>query len=130
MLDLQRKQGGRIAIDRYWYSQNYISHGLSKYLQMFDRPDVEQALIDNARSLYNVAPVDHDMESYLSSIHPLLVGYDLTGEDLFFIGACERARHPLVDELDRPLWASDTQRELPAAPGGKSSVPQEAGSAA
>jgi hypothetical protein len=49
-------QGGRIAIDRYGYSQNYISHGLSKYLQMFDRPDVEQALIDNARSLYNVAP--------------------------------------------------------------------------
>jgi hypothetical protein len=112
MLDLQRKQGGRIAIDRYGYSQNYISHGLSKYLQMFDRPDVEQALIDNARSLYNVAPLDHDMESYLSSIHPLLVGYDLTGEELFFIEACERSRHLLVDELDRPFWEFETQREL------------------
>src|SRR5690625_6661623 len=117
MLDLQRKQGGRIAIDRYWYSQNYISHGLSKYLQMFDRPDVEQALIDNARSLYNVAPVDHDMESYLSSIHPLLVGYDLTGEDFFFIGACERSLHLLVDEIDRTLLEIDTLRELSYALG-------------
>jgi hypothetical protein len=112
LLILQREQGGRAVIDRYGYSQNYVSHGLSKYLQLFDRPDVEQALVDNARSLYNVAPTDHDMESYLSSIHPLLVGYDLTGEEYFLEEACERSRHLLVDELDRPFEEFSSQREL------------------
>ena len=112
MLRLQKEQGGRIAIDRYGYSQNYISHGLSKYLQMFDRPDVEEALIDNAHSLYNVGPLDHDMESFLSSIHPLLVGYDLTGEDKFFIEACERSRYLLVDELAMPFEDYQNQGDL------------------
>jgi len=112
MLALQSEQGGRMVIDRYGYSQNYVSHGLTKYLQMFDRPDVEQALIDNAHSLYNVGPLDHDMESYLSSIHPLIVGYDLTGEDKFFLEACERSRHLLVDEMERPFYEYQTQGEL------------------
>jgi len=103
MLRLQKEQGGRIAIDRYGYSQNYISHGLSKYQQMFDSPVVREALIDNAHSLYNVGPMDHDMESFLSSIHPLLVGYDLTGEEKFLIEACERSSHLLVDELEMPI---------------------------
>lgn len=103
MLDLQREQGGRIAIDRYGYSQNYISHGLSKYQQMFEDPEVEQALIDNAHSLYNIGPRDHDMESFLSSIHPLLLGYDLTGEEKFLNEACERSSHLLVDEIESPF---------------------------
>lgn len=112
MLRLQREQGGRIAIDRYGYSQNYISHGLSKYQQMFDSPVVREALIDNAHSLYNVGPRDHDMESFLSSIHPLIVGYDLTGEDKFFIEACERSRYLLVDELGKPISEFDNQGDL------------------
>ncbi len=112
MLALQETQGGRIAIDRYGYSQNYISHGLSKYLQLFDSPKVEQALIDNAHSLYNVGPLDHDMESFLSSIHPLIVGYDLTGEDKFFIEACERSRHLLVDLLPQPFEMYRNQGDL------------------
>jgi hypothetical protein len=40
------------------------------------------------------------------------VGYDLTGEDHFFIEACERSRHLLVDELDRPFYEFETQRDL------------------
>ncbi len=112
MLALQSIQGGRMVIDRYGYAQNYVSHGLSKYLQMFDRIDVKQALVDHTRSLYNVGPLDHDMESYLSSIHPLIVGYDLTGEDKFFIEACERSRHLLVDEMDRSFSEYQTQGEL------------------
>tara|TARA_R100001143_G_scaffold63605_1_gene73851 strand:- start:83438 stop:86104 length:2667 start_codon:yes stop_codon:yes gene_type:complete len=112
MLRLQKSQGGRIAIDRYGYSQNYISHGLSKYQQMFDRPEVREALIDNAHSLYNVGPRDHDMESFLSSIHPLLVGYDLTGEDKFFIEACERSSYLLVNELPMPIFEYNSQGDL------------------
>jgi hypothetical protein len=123
MLILQGQQGGRIAIDRYGYSQNYISHGLSKYLQMFDSPKVKQSLIENAHSHYNVAPLDHDMESFLSSIHPLIVGYDLTGEDKFFIEACERSRHLLVDELENPWDSYQTQGELADALESVSNLP-------
>ena len=112
MLRLQETQGGRIAIDRYGYSQNYISHGLSKYQQMFNSPIVREALIENAHSLYNVGPMDHDMESFLSSIHPLLVGYDLTGEEKFFLEACERSRHLLVGELDMPIHEFVSQGDL------------------
>ncbi len=112
MLRLQEHQGGRMVIDRYGYSQNYVSHGLTKYLQLYDSPEVRQALVDNAHSLYNVAPTDHDMESYLSSIHPLIVGYDLTGNDKFFIEACNRSRHLLVGEMDRPFYEYATQGEL------------------
>lgn len=112
MLRLQETQGGRIAIDRYGYSQNYISHGLSKYQQMFNSPSVRAALIENAHSLYNVAPLDHDMESFLSSIHPLLVGYDLTGEEKFFMEACERSRHLLVGELAMPIHEFVSQGDL------------------
>jgi len=112
MLNLQKRQGGRIVIDRYGYSQNYISHGLSKVLQMFDRPDLERALIENARSLYNVAPYDHDMESYLSSIHALIVGYDLTGEDKYMTEACYRSRYLPVDEMPNAVLSYDNQGEL------------------
>lgn len=112
MLRLQKQQGGRIAIDRYGYSQNYISHGLSKYQQMFDSPVVREALIDNAHSLYNVGPLDHDMESFLSSIHPLLVGYDLTGEEKFFLEACKRSSHLLVGEIDMPIHEFNSQGDL------------------
>lgn len=123
MLDLQRKQGGRMVIDRYGYSQNYVSHGLSKYQQMFDDPEVKQALIDNAHSLYNVAPRDHDMESFLSSIHPLLVGYDLTGHDKFLTEACERSQYLLVDEMERPFYEYSTQGELADALESVSNLP-------
>ena len=109
VLRLQREQGGRMTIDRYGYSQNYLSHGLTKYLQMFDRPDIERALIQHARNLYDTAPIDHDMESYLSSIHMLITGYDLTGEDKYFIEACNRSRHLLVDEMSQPMDQFDTQ---------------------
>lgn len=112
MLALQKEQGGRIVIDRYGYSQNYVSHGLTKYLQSFDRPDLKRSLIENARSLYNVAPYDHDMESYLSSIHPLIVGYDLTGEEKYLEEACYRSRYLPVNEIEAPILSFDSQGEL------------------
>lgn len=112
LLELQKKQAGRIVIDRYGYSQNYASHGLSKYLQLFDDREVERALVENARGLVQNPPLDHDMESYLSSIHSLVLGYDLSGNDLFLREACRRAVHLRTGEMQRPFESYTTQREL------------------
>jgi len=112
LLELQKRQGGRIVIDRYGYSQNYASHGLSKYLQLFPERRVELALVDNARSLFQTAPLDHDMESYLSSIHALVVGYDLTGDEHYLFEACERATHLRTAQMERSFGSYSTQRQL------------------
>ena len=122
-LKLQREQGGRANIDRYGYSQNYISHGLTRYLQFGDRPEVERALITHARSMYYNPPLDHDMESYLSSIHMLLLGYDLTGEDRYFLEACRRSGNLVMDELPEPFESYSTQGELADALENASNLP-------
>lgn len=114
-LELQKRQGGRMAIDRYGYSQNYLSHGLTKYLQMFDRPDIKQAYMTHVRSIRDVPPIDHDYESYLSSIHPLITAYDLSGESEFLMEACQRATHLMVDQLPQSFNEYDTQADLQIA---------------
>ena len=115
LLRLQKQQGGRMTIDRYGYSQNYLSHGLTKYLQMFDRPDIKSAYLTHARSLRDVPPIDHDYESFLSSIHPLMMAYDLSGEPEFLREACQRATHLMVDPMPKPFHEYKTQAELQAA---------------
>lgn len=112
LMQLQNTQGGRAVIDRYGYSQNYVSHGLSKYLQMFDDPEVERALVTNARSLLQISPTDHEMESYLSSIHALITGYDLTGHEQYLIEACNRAVYLRTEEMNQPFESYTTQRQL------------------
>jgi hypothetical protein len=112
VLELQKDQGGRMVIDRYGYSQNYASHGLSKYLQFYDDPEVERAQVTHANSLLNNPPYDHEMESYLSSIHALVVGYDLTGNGDYLREACTRAVNLRTAEMPRPFDSYTTQREL------------------
>lgn len=112
LLELQKKQGGRMIIDRYGYSQNYLSHGLTKYMQMFDRPDIERAFVTHARSLLNVPPLDHDYESYLASIYTLIVAYDLTGLDIYLDEAIKRGQHLYVDEIKQPFNKFSTQKML------------------
>ena len=99
VLQLQRDQGGRMIIDRYGYSQVYLSQGFKKYLQMFDAPEIENALVQHARSIHDVPPLDHDMESYLSSISMLIAGYDLSGDDKFLIEACNRSQYLVADPM-------------------------------
>lgn len=115
LLTLQKQQGGRMTIDRYGYSQNYLSHGLTKYLQMFDRPDIKHAYLTHARSIRDVPPIDHDYESFLSSIHPLIAAFDFTGEKQFLIEACERSSHLLIDQMPTPISEFETQAEFQAA---------------
>ena len=52
------------------------------------------------------------MESYLASIHALVVGYDLTGSAEFLMEACRRAAYLRTDEMPRPFGSYTTQREL------------------
>lgn len=111
LLTLQKQQGGRMTLDRYGYSQNYVSHGLNKYLQMYPHSDIERAFLTHARSLRDVPPIDHDYESYLSSIHPLIMAYDFSGETEFLLEACQRATHLLVDEINQPIEEFTSQKE-------------------
>ncbi|MBJ7882121.1 exo-rhamnogalacturonan lyase family protein [Gelidibacter salicanalis] len=85
MLELQGKQGGNLVLDRYGYSQTYVAQGLHKYYQLTGSPEVKKALIDHARWVKNVPPLNHKMESYLATIYPLIIGYELSGNKSYFV---------------------------------------------
>ncbi len=112
MLRLQRTQRDNLVIDRYGYANVYASHGLARYLDMTDDPAVRAALIRHARAVRDVPPLDHWMESYLSTIHGLVLGYRLSGEPSF-LDEMRRRLEPLrVDELPRPVDDTWTQAAL------------------
>jgi hypothetical protein len=104
MLKLQPEQGGNLLIDRYGYAQVYVSHGLGKYLRMTGSSDTlhteaRRAMVRHARHVRDVPPRNHEMESYLSTIHSLLLGYKLSGEESLYRTARERAQVLRTDEL-------------------------------
>jgi len=112
MLALQRDQADSLVMERYGYTNVYASHGLAKYLSMTGDPAVRNALVRHARAVRDMPPLNHVMESYLSSIHSLTLGYRLTG-DLSFVEEMKRRLEPLrVDVLPRPIDAQWTQAEL------------------
>lgn len=123
LLTLQKEQGGRMVIDRYGYSQNYLSHGLIKYLHLFDRPDIKRAYLTHVRSLRDVPPIDHDYESFLSSIHPFIKAYDFSGETQFLKRACQTATHLLVDPISKSFTEFETQKQLAAEMESVSNLP-------
>lgn len=100
LLDLQQQQGGNLLNDRYGYAQPYITNGLRKALQFEDRPDIKKAVIEHARWVRDVPPMNHTYESYLATISPLIYGYELSGEKSFYKEAWKRAQHLKVDELE------------------------------
>ena len=100
LLDLQKKQGGNLLSDRYGYAQPYITNGLRKVLQFGDRPDIKKAVIEHARWIRDVPPMNHTYESYLATISPLIYGYELSGEKSFYKEAWKRAQHLKVDKLE------------------------------
>jgi hypothetical protein len=112
MLRLQRDQADSLVIDRYGYTNVYASHGLFKYLTMTGRDDVRRALVRHARAVRDNPPLNHYMESYLSSIHSLVLGYRLTG-DASFVEEMQRRLEPLkMDALPRPIDDTWTQGGL------------------
>ncbi|WP_299781579.1 hypothetical protein [uncultured Formosa sp.] len=110
MLELQKSQGGNLLLDRYGYSQTYVAQGLYKYYQLTGRDDVKKALVDHARWVKNIPPLNHQMESYLATIYPLLIGYDLSGNPSFLAEAKQRAEMLKVSELPIKVDKNTTQK--------------------
>lgn len=103
MLDLQKEQGGNLLLDRYGYSQTYAVQGLYKYQQITGEKGIKKALIDHARWVRDVPPLNHEMESYLATIYPLLLGYEFSGQQGFFQEALERAEVLKVGTLPKEI---------------------------
>ncbi|QDO95187.1 hypothetical protein FNB79_14795 [Formosa sediminum] len=110
MLELQKVQGGNLLLDRYGYSQTYVAQGLYKYYQLTGSEEVKKALIDHARWVKNIPPLNHQMESYLATIYPLLIGYDLSGNPSFLAEAKKRAEIIKVSDLPIKIDKNTTQK--------------------
>lgn len=114
MLDLQYSpdQGQEAVINRYGYSQVYVANGMRKYNQLFSDDKVKTAAIDHARRLRDVPPLNHQMESYLSSISGLVLGYELSGEKTFLEEAVNRAEYLRTDVLPDAMESYGSQRAI------------------
>ncbi|MFT7187432.1 MAG: hypothetical protein ACI9AV_000685, partial [Sediminicola sp.] len=130
MLELQKEQGGNILLDRYGYSQTYVAQGLYKYYQLTGSKEVKKALIDHARWVKNVPPLNHQMESYLATIYPLIIGYDLSGNKTFFGEAMKRSELLKVSKLSLNLNKDVTQKEYSEALLKISRLPKDEGETA
>jgi hypothetical protein len=103
-----KDQGGSLTLDRYGYADVYVTHGLGKYLQLTGDKRVAAALARHARRLRDVPPLNHEMESYLSSVYGLVLGYELTSDP----GMLAELKHrisvlstdPISRPLDDPTW--------------------------
>ncbi len=111
MLELQKEQGGNILIDRYGYSQNYVAQGLYKYYQLTGDDASKRALLNHARWVLNVPPYNHQMESYLATIYPLLLGYEFSGNKIYLNEAKKRAQYLKVDKLPKTAGEFSSQKE-------------------
>jgi len=129
MIRLQQPQGGGLVIHRYGYSQVYASQGFDLYLTNMGEeahPDVKASIIENARRLRDVPPLDHSYESYLSSIHGLVLGYKYTHEKSFLQEALYRAEVLKTDALPRSFDSYSTQKSLEKALDNTSHLPAKA----
>ena len=112
MLVLQDEQGGSLVMDRYGYAQVYVARGLGKYYQLTGDERVREALIRHARWVRDNPPLNHEMESYLSSISTMLLGYQLSGDESLYDAALERAHVLKTDQLTTSIDASMAQGTL------------------
>jgi hypothetical protein len=129
MLSLQKDadQAGSLIINRYGYAQVYASNGLRRYYQMTGDEDVKDALIMHARRVRDVPPYNHDMESYLSSISSLVLGYELSGELSFLDEAVYRARYLKTGQLSQAVNQFKNQKVLGEALESVSNLPDDEG---
>jgi hypothetical protein len=112
LLSLQKEQGGNLLLDRYGYSQNYVAQGLYKYWQLTNDQFVKRALVEHARWVKEVPPLNHEMESYLATIYPLVIGYEFTQNKSYLEEAVERAK---VLKVDRLKYNFTNQKEFSKA---------------
>jgi hypothetical protein len=123
-MELQQSQGWALNIDRYGYSQNYFAHSMMQYYQVTGNEDVKQSLIRHAQRVRDVKPFDHDMESYLTSIYSLVVGYELSGEKSLLDAAKERAEYLKTGKMSYVVDMSSTQAAYAEALESVSNLPK------
>lgn len=101
LLELQKEsdQAGSLVIERYGYSQVYLSQGLYKYYQLTSDQKVKNALIMHANWQLKNPSLNHKMESYMASIPSLLIGYEFTKDKSYLNEASERAKFLYTDPL-------------------------------
>jgi hypothetical protein len=101
LLELQKEsdQAGSLVIERYGYSQVYLSQGLYKYYQLTSDQKVKNALITHANWQLKNPSLNHKMESYMASIPSLLIGYEFTKDKSYLNEASERAKFLYTDPL-------------------------------
>ena len=119
LLDLQRQQGDSLVVDRYGYAHNYVARGLDRFLSVNDnkavKTELENALIRHARRIRDVPPLNHQMESYLSSLGPLVQGYELTHDPGMWSEIKKRLDLMKMEPLARPIDGGWNQADLAAA---------------
>ena len=107
-----KDQGGSLTVDRYGYADVYVTHGLDKYRQLTGDTRVEAALASHARRLRDVPPLNHEMESYLSSVYGLVLGYELTKEPSLLAEIRKRISTLPMDKMNVPFDGSATQAQV------------------
>jgi hypothetical protein len=114
MLDLQKStdQGGSLVLDRYGYSQIYVSHGLYKYYQMTGDDKIKKALITHAKWQRDNPSINHQMESLLATLHGLSIGYEFTKDQSFLKEGIRRAQNLVTDKLPLNFNAYKNQKDL------------------
>lgn len=108
-------QGGSLVINRYGYAQVYVSNGLRKYYQLTGDESIKKAVVEHARRVRDVPPLNHGMESYLASISSLVLGYEYSGEESLLNEAVERAQYLRTNELPQAFNSYESQRFLAEA---------------
>ncbi|MEK6154686.1 hypothetical protein WIW50_15565 [Flavobacteriaceae bacterium 3-367] len=124
ILALQQEQGGNLLLDRFGYSQTYVAQGLYKYYQITGNTEVKKALLTHARWVRDVPPLNHEMESYLATIYPLLIGYEFSHNPSFLQEAIERSEVLKVSDLPEKDTAFSNQKEYSEALLGVSNLPK------
>ncbi|UII79970.1 hypothetical protein [Flagellimonas sp. CMM7] len=127
MLQLQEEQGGNLLLDRFGYSQTYVAQGLYKYYQITGKKEIKKALLNHAYWIRDVPPLNHEMESYLATIYPLLIGYEFSGHKAFFEEAMIRAELLEVGRLPKNSDEYDTVDSYNEALLKVSNLPRSAG---
>jgi hypothetical protein len=114
MLELQKSsdQGGNLVIDRYGYSQIYVSHGLYKYYQMTGDDKIKRALITHIKWQRDNPSVNHQMESLLATLHGLSLGYEFTKDPSYLKEAIKRAQNLVTDKLPLNFNEYKNQKDL------------------
>lgn len=129
LLAQQSLQGDSLVVDRYGYSHHYVLRGFDRFLSIDDDPArrqrIEAAIVRHARRVRDVPPLNHQMESYLSSLGALAAGYNLTRDEGMLKEMKKRLDILKMDPLSLALTEGSDQIELARAIEAASHLPQD-----